>query len=156
MPKTYKEKRSAKIDRFNMPLGTDTFLNDFQKVMIERMLLNYEKKFHPKNVKRIIKNVTDRHPKSINTDISSGLLLSCNIDPTVYIFIQEINKELFGNYMPMDHIIQELLIWYVYYYKNYLRGKKNMKPPFVFIKKEKKDANLIEFEKKFKRYYKNI
>ena len=52
-----KQERYNLINRFNKSLDDGPFLELFQEVMLERLLLNIEKKYHPENVSRIINSI---------------------------------------------------------------------------------------------------
>lgn len=149
-----KEKRKELYTRLNRPVEESTFLNDFQKIMIERIFLNYEKKYNKENLKRAIWKVSNRNAKMINTNISGGLLLSCSVEPDFYLMLQELLKKITGKYQPMDEFILLLLTWFYQHYSTNLKGI-----PLPYMKKEKKiNKNKIKhlFEERFSKYYKNI
>jgi len=153
-----KQEKYNLINRFNKSPKDSPFLELFQKVMIERLLLNYEKKYHPENVRQIINSIDikgyRRNAKGINTDISGGFILSTNVDAEFYILLQEVIKEITGNYMPMDEFIHLLLTWFFQYYNK--DSKRKVKLPFVKNNKNEKNKLILSFNKQFSPFYKNI
>ena len=148
-----KEQKYNLINRFNKPLEEGPFLEIFQKVMIERLLLNKDKKYHPENVKRIIEKM-GRDAKYMNTDISNGFILSTNVDAEFYILLQETIKEVTGNYMPMDAFIHILLTWFYQYYSSDINKKVCL--PFVKKSNKRKRIMISKFNHNFSHFYKNI
>ena len=141
------------INRFNR---SPEFLEDFQTIMIERLLLNREEQYHPDNVKDILQNNKrqrfKRNSKDMNTDITGGLLLSTVVEADFYILLQEKVKELTGRYIPMNELLNLLLTWfYQLYSKN---NKYKFVAPLINVKKERKIYK--QFKKQFSPFYKNI
>lgn len=157
-----KEEKYNLINRFNKPLDEGPFLELFQKIMIERLLLNKEKQYHPENVKQIINSTKikgynhkyRRNAKSLNTDISGGFILSTNVEAEFYILLQEVVKDVTGNYMPMDEFIHILLTWFYQYYNKDSKRKINL--PFMKKPKNNKNNSVSLFNKQFSCFYKNI
>lgn len=144
-----------KYRRFNKNLSDQPFLEVFQKIMIERLLLNREGKYHPDNVARIIRNnKVRRNSKNINTDISGGYILSTEVEADFYILLQETIKKVTGNYMPMNEFIHILLTWFYQYYNKENNEKINL--PFRYNPQNKRKKLIGRFNNKFSRFYKNI
>ena len=142
-----------KIDRFNKDPEESVFIEDFQKIMTERIDLNYEKKYHLENVKKIIRRETNRPPKSINTDITGGLLLSLKVEPEIYLKIQYTLKKLTGKYMPMDEFLHFLIFYFLH---TYSKEEPKKQLPFNQINKGKRKGKLLQFNTRFRKFYKNI
>lgn len=142
-----------RIQKFNKDLEHTNFLADYQEIMIQRLNLNYINRYHEENIDRIVRSVTGRPKEAFNTDIKDGLLLTCNIEPEFYINIQNTVKKITGNYMPMNELIYLLLGHFCHVYNKKL-VKKSL--PFKQIYKGKSKSNLIKFNRKFSKYYKNI
>jgi hypothetical protein len=156
--KMTKEERNNLFHRFNKELESSPFLEVFQKIMIERLLLNADKKYHPKNVEKIINSIETRgyrrNAKSISTKITGGYILTTNVEADFYILLQETIKDVVGNYMPMDEFIHILLTWFYQYYSKNNYQKINL--PFRYNKQNKRIKLLKQFNNKFSEYYKNI
>lgn len=154
---TKKEKYNL-INRFNKSPEESPFHELFQKVMIERLLLNRERKYHPENVKQIISSIEingyRRSPKDLNTDITGGFILSTNVEAEFYILLQETIKDITGDYMAMDEFIHTLLTWFYQYYSGNSYRKINL--PFVKKRVKNKNKLISKFDCKFSKYYKNI
>lgn len=137
------------IDRFNQE-GTP-FLNNFQEVMIERLNLNYSGLATPYRCKKLIRNILNIPEKCINTKTKNGFLLSCNVEPEIYLLAQETCKKIKKSVMPMDELLHLLLVCFILTYRE--RPKPIM--PFKHVYKGKRLANLQRFQKRFSRYYPN-
>ena len=120
--------------------------------MTERLLLNHMNKFHPDNVKRIVRKIGKRPSKSFNTKITDGFLLSCRIEPELYLKIQDAVKKVTGKYIPMDELIHHLLTYFCYVYG--LEEPINILP-YQHVHKGKSRHKLNKFERRFGKYYKN-
>lgn len=137
------------IDRFNQ--GDTSFLNDFQEVMIERIGLNYDGLYTKRKADKLIRNILKRPPETLNTKIRNGFLLSCKIEPEIYLLAQEVCKKTNGEVMPMDELIPMLLTCFILSYH------KDPKPilPFKHKHKGMRYLNLYRFQKTFSKYYCN-
>lgn len=152
---TTHEGKKILLNRFNRSTEESSYLEDFQEIMKERLLLSHYRKYNKKDVDRIIWRVTNRNPRMINTDIGDGFLLSCNVEADFYILLQEKLKQLTGKHWPMDEFIMLLLSWFYTTYKD----KKiiNKKLPLKQSNNYRKKIYLKnKFHNKFKKYYKNI
>lgn len=153
-----KEEKYNLINRFNKQPDRSMFLEDFQKIMIERLLLNRDGYYHPDNVAQIITTMNNqqyrRNSKDINTDISGGFILSTVVEADFYILLQEKIKELTGKYMVMDEFLHLLLSWFFQYYAG--NPKKRIKEPLVKRNQNKENKLISAFNKQFSRYYQNI
>lgn len=143
------------IHRFNKPTDESNYLYDFQKVMLERLILSEIGKYNKINVKRIIKRLTDRNVNQLDTDIANGLLLACNVNAEFYILLQELIYNITGDYMPMDDFIQLLLTWFYVKYTKELKGRECNDLPFNRIYKGRSLINQIRFKKRFSKHFKN-
>ncbi len=145
------KKRIMVKDRFNKPLNESKFLEIFQEMMLDRMILNQTGEYNKRNERRIIKRISGRNPNTVNLDIKEGLLLTCSVEPEFYLLMQETALKVFGDYIPADELIHELLSWFIYYYlpKNTPKRSK----PYAEVKHP---SNVAKFERRFKKYYKNI
>ena len=141
------------INRFNKDPKTTVFFNEFQEIMIQRLSLNYMDMYHKDNIEKIIRFTLNKPANTINTKIRNGLLLSCNIEPELYIKIQETVKKLTGNYTAMDELIHFLLTYFCYIYSKGYAPKKEL--PYKQINKGKRFQKLLTFQKRFKKYYPN-
>jgi hypothetical protein len=150
--KQSKKERSLAINRFNKSLEESKFLEEFQNIMIERLNLSHERKFNKINVNRIITQYSNKRSRQMNTEIKNGFLLSCVIEPEIYIKIQDIIKKLTGSYQPMDQLIHLLLLWFC---KEYTKDGKRRVFPFERRFKGIRYAKLALFHKKFSNYYCN-
>lgn len=91
---------------------------------------------------------------NINLKIKGGLLLCCNIEAEEFVLFQETNKRMFGEYVPIDQVLQLLISWYICYYHPNNKNK-NLLP----LKKRENRTRydkIKSFENRFKKYYKNI
>jgi hypothetical protein len=145
--------RKSKLDRFNRDPEKTNFFDDFQNVMIERLSLNRMGMYHPDNVDQIIKDITGKPPISINASISGGFLLSCSIEPEMYIIIQDIMKKLTGKYTSMDELIHLLLSYFVFTYRDLPKAKNVF--PFKRVKPGRALKKLHRFHYLFRKYYSN-
>jgi hypothetical protein len=137
------------IDRFNQ---SDTpFLNNFQEVMIERLNLNYSGLATPHRCKTIVKKVLNFPEKCMNVKTKKGFLLSCNVEPEIYILAQETCKKITNSVMPMDELLHLLLVCFILTY----RERPNPVIPFKHVRKGARLKNLQLFQKRFSRYYHN-
>lgn len=144
--------KRKKEDRFNCDPDQTVFLQDFQKIMTERLILNHERKYHPKNIAKIIRQEANRPANSINTKIKNGFFLSLNIEPELYLKIQWTFKKLTGKLIPMDELIFFLLTYFVHTYSR--EPKKQL--PFNQVYKGRSKVKLLKFNSRFRKYYKNI
>jgi hypothetical protein len=145
--------RKSKIDRFNRDPRLSSFFEDFQNVMIERLNLNCIDKYHPDNVDRIINEVTGKSPKSMNASIDGGFLLSCVIEPEMYLMLQDIMKKLTGEYTSMDELIHFLLSYFVYVYHDLPKIKNTL--PFKRVRPGRSLKRVHRFHRLFRRFYSN-
>ena len=142
-----------KEDRFNKDPKESVFIEDFQKVMIDRMELNYEKKYTLENIAKIIRKETNRPPNSINTNITGGLLLSLKVEPEIYLKIQETLKRITGDFMPIDEFLHYLILYFLH---TYSKAEIKKQLPFNQKYKGRSKAKLLRFNSRFRRFYKNI
>ena len=149
--KTLKGKVSI-IDKFNKNTEESNFLNEFQEIMLQRLNLNYIDKYHKKNIERIIKTTINQPGNYFNTNIKNGFLLTCNVEPELYLKIQDTAKKITGNYLPMDELIHLLLTYFCHVYEKN-PPKKDL--PYKHIFKGKSLTNLHLFQKQFSKFYKN-
>lgn len=140
------------INRFNKDPHKLKFFENFQEIIIQRLNLNYINKYNKKNVNRIIRSITGKPKGYINTDIKKGFLLTCNVEPEIYIQIQETAKKVTGDFLPMDELIYHLLTYFCYIYKD--KNPKNILP-YKHRYKGKSLSKLIKFQNRFTNYYKN-
>lgn len=137
------------IDRFNQ---VDTpFLNDFQEVMLERMNLNYDGIATPYRCKKLVRRILNRPEKCLNIKTKEGFLLSCNVEPEIYLLAQETCKKVNNAVMPMDELLHLLLVCFILTYQR--RPKPVL--PFSHTRKGASLDNLRKFQNKFSRYYHN-
>ena len=115
-----RSRRISNTERFNKDPKTSDFLNKFQKIMIQRLDLNHINKYHKDNIEQIMKSTINQKYSAINTKIDGGFTLSCNVEPELYIEIQDVAKKITGDYMSMDELIHLLLTYFVHTYRNYL------------------------------------
>lgn len=137
------------IDRFNQ---TDTpFLNNFQEVMLEKLNLNYDGLATKNRCKQLVRNILNRPDKYLNMKTKDGFLLSCSVEPEIYIMAQETCKKTNNSVMPMDELIHLLLTCFILTYRN------DPKPilPFKHVRKGMKFNNLRKFQNTFSKYYHN-
>jgi hypothetical protein len=137
------------IDRFNQ--GNTSFLEDFQEVMIERICLNYDKSYTKRKADKLIRNILKRPPETLNTKIRDGFLLSCKIEPELYLLAQETCRKTNGELMPMDELIPMLLTCFILSYHKVTRPVL----PFKHKRKVLRYRNLYRFQKTFGKYYHN-
>ena len=147
-----KKEKHDFINRFNKDTDKSSFLENFQKLMLERLILNREKSYHPENLQILLNK--DKNLKSINLSISDGFILSTTIEADFYILLQEKIHDLTGRYMPMDEFLNLLMTWfYQYYTKN---EKNRIKEPLVKIKRNNNKQLVSKFNNVFSAYYENI
>jgi hypothetical protein len=141
--------KSKIIDRFNQ---TDTsFLNDFQEVMLERLNLNYDGLATKYRCNKLVRNILKRPASCLNISTKEGFLLSCNIEPEIYLLAQEACIKTNNSVMPMDELIHLLLTCFILTYR------KDPKPtmPFKHVRKGVRFNNLRKFQNTFSKYYQN-
>lgn len=141
--------RVKSIDRFNQS-NTD-FLNNFQKVMLERINLNYDGLATKYRINKLIRNILNRPPKCMNIKIKDGFLLSCNVEPEIYIMAQETCKKINNSVMPMDELLHLLLVCFILTYRNETKSIL----PFKHSRKGLRFNNLRKFQNTFSKYYDN-
>ena len=153
---TTNESKRILLGRFNKTEEESTYIEDFQRIMKERLLLSKHRKYNREEIKRIIWRETNRNPNMINTDVSGGFLLSCNVEAEFYILLQEKLKKFTGKHWPMDEFILLLLSWFYFSYQEKEKINNKILPlkkgPIYFKRKKLKR----KFENQFKRYFKNI
>lgn len=137
------------IDRFNQ--GDSSFLKDFQEVMIERINLNYDETYTKKKADKLIRNLLSRPPNTLNTKIRDGFILSCKVEPEIYLLAQEACKKINNSVMPMDELIHTLLVCFILSYQ----GKPRPIMPFKHARKGLRFNNLRKFQNTFSKYYHN-
>lgn len=137
------------IDRFNK--ANTPFLNNFQEVMLERMNLNYDGLATKYRCNKLVRNVLKRPKDCLNIKTKDGFLLSCNVEPEIYLLAQETCKKINDSVMPMDELLHLLLVCFILTYKN------NICPtiPFKHIRKGARFNNLRKFQNTFSKYYHN-
>jgi hypothetical protein len=137
------------IDRFNQ--AHTTFLNDFQEVMLERLNLNYDQLYTKARTDKLVRNILNRPSTCLNTKIKEGFLLSCNVEPEIYLLIQETCKKTNNSVMAIDELLHSLLVCFILSYRE------NPKPilPFRHTRKGARFNNLHKFQKTFSKYYPN-
>jgi hypothetical protein len=145
--------RTSKLDRFNKDPQRSNFIKEFQEIMIQRLNLNYIDKYHKKNIAQIVRSTVNRPLNTINTRIKGGFTLSCNVEPELYIQIQETAKKITGDYVPIDELIHLLLTYFCDTYKGSL--PKNQLP-YKHVFKGRSFSKLLLFQKQFFPYYSNI
>lgn len=141
--------RAKFIDRFNQ---TDTpFLNDFQEVMLERLNLNYDGLATKYRCNKLVRRILNRPGNCLNIKTKDGFLLSCNIEPEIYILAQETCKKINNSVMPMDELLHMLLTCFILTYR------KNPEPalPFKHTRKGLRFNNLRKFQNTFSKNYHN-
>ena len=141
--------RFKTIDRFNQ--DDSPFLNNFQEVMIERLNLNYNGLATKYRCKKLVTSILKYPEKCMNIKTKDGFLLSCNIEPEIYILVQETCKKINGSVMPMDALMHQLLVCFILTYQK--RTKAVL--PFKHTRKGVSLNNLQKFQKRFSRYYSN-
>lgn len=155
MPKQTREEKNILINRFNRPIEDDNFIESFQEIMIERLLLNRDRKYHPKNLEQIIKGSRwkgeRKNSRNTRLDISGGFLLSTTVEADFYILLQELIKDMTGNYMPMDEFLNLLLSWFYQYYAGGRTNKEKL--PFKKINRKNKKRKIKQFNKQFSKFY---
>lgn len=151
---TNKLKKSTQVQRYNLYNRfnkSKKFLELYQRIMIPRIFLNYDKKYSKKEANKIVTNIGKTKFSDFNTNIKGGLLLSCNVEAEFYLKLQELLNDITGEYQLMDEFIVYLLHWFYWFYAN----PNNKKAPYIPLTKRK--INLKKrFNKRFKKYYKNI
>lgn len=135
------------IDRFNQ--SNTPFLEDFQDVMIERINLNYDRSYTKSKMNKLIRNILNRPPNCLNTKIQDGFLLSCKVEPEIYLLAQEACKKINNSVIPMDELIHTLLVCFILSYQ------KTPKPimPFKHTRKGARFGRLRKFQNTFSKYY---
>ena len=141
--------RIKSIDRFNQT--STSFLNDFQEVMIERMNLNYDGIATKYRYTKLVRKILNRPEKCLNIKTKDGFLLSCNVEPEIYLLAQETCKKINNSVMPMDELLHMLLVCFILTYR------KHPVPvlPFKHVHKGASLNNLHKFQNTFSKYYHN-
>ena len=145
--------RVSLINRFNKDPKYSDFPSKFQNIMIQRLNLNYIDKYHKKNIDKIVRSVTNNPSNTINTKIANGFLLTCNVEPELYINIQETAKKITGDFLPIDELIYLLLSYFCFTYNKDLPEKEL---PYKHVLKGKSRSKLFRFQKRFEKFYGNI
>ena len=140
------------INKFNKDPRKSNFLNEFQEIMLQRLNLNHIQKYHKDNIKKIIRTTINKPENYFNTNIKNGFLLTCNVEPELYLKIQDTAKKITGDYLPMDELIHLLLTYFCHVYEKDL--PKNQLP-YKHTFKNKSFTNLLLFQKRFSKFYKN-
>lgn len=141
--------RSKSVDRFNK--AHTPFLKDFQEVMLERINLNYDGSYSKAKADKLIRNILNQNPACLSLRIKDGFVLSCKVEPEIYLRIQETCKKINDSVMPMDELIHMLLVCFILTYHNV------PKPvlPFRHTRKGLRFNNLRKFQSRFSKYYHN-
>jgi hypothetical protein len=146
--------RRNKINRFNGDPNKSKYFEDFQNIIIECINLQRSGKYNQKNINKVIRSLGNRNPNSINTDITKNFLVSCEIEPEIYIKIQNIVKTLTNQYTPMDEFIYLLLTHFIHIYGSFPKIKVSV--PYKRVRPGNALKKLKAFHLNFKKYYHNI
>jgi hypothetical protein len=148
-------KAPERINRFN---NKHNFIHQYQKIMIERLLLNRNNEYHPDNIKHILHTIGSkdyvRNENSISTRITGGLILTTKVEADFYVLLQEKIKDLTGEYASMDEFLHLLLTWFYQYYSKPV--EKRISAPLVRKKTKPTSRIHLSFKNHFSPYYKNI
>ena len=147
-----KRGRRSILNKFNADPKSSDFIKNFQEIMIQRINLDHTNQFSKRNVERIVQSTINRSAKTINTD-TKDFLLTCKVEPELYITIQETAKKITGDYIAMDELIYLLLTYFCDVYKG--RLPKN-ELPYKHVNKGRSRKHLLLFQKKFEKYYSHI
>jgi len=143
---------TGNINRLNRKLSDGPFINNFIKILQEAIILHDNGIYNKEYIQK--KFPTNRWAGNVSP--TDDLLISSKINPTDYIVLQYILKKLTGTHWEMDKVIDFLINWFIYVYKDsiYQINKKNM--PFYLRDRNIRKKRLELFESRFKKYYKNI
>ena len=141
------------LDKFNQDPKSSDFIKNFQQIMIQRLNLNHTNRYSKTNVERIVQSIVNRSARTINTQIKDDFLLTCKVEPELYINIQETAKKITGDYIAMDELIYLLLTYFCNVYKSNL--PKN-ELPYKHVNKGRSKNKLLLFQNRFEKYYSNI
>lgn len=146
--------RYSNYGKFNLDPTEFKFIEKFQRIMIRRLDLNRTNCYSKSNIGRIVLNELPQggRAKSINTSIKGGFNVRVNLEPELYILIQETAMKITGNYMPMNSLIHLLLTYFCDTYKG---DEPKQHLPFNQTRKNKRYLRLLRFQSRFKKYYKN-
>jgi hypothetical protein len=147
-----KRGRKPKLDKFNKDPKTSEFIANYNRFLLHRLNLNHSDKYNPENIDLIIRSILNLPSNAINSKIAGGFLLSCNIEPELYLKIQETAKRITGDYIAMDDLIHTLLTYFCHVYQD--RLPKN-ELPYKHVFKGRRFKNLIAFQHRFGKYYHN-
>ena len=151
-----KKRDSKRIFNLYSRLNVDNqrTLETYIAAFSEKLGLLTNKKLTDNNLKRIYHTHGIDSTRTVNTDFQNGVLLSADIEPEIYVFVQKQLKKMTGKYWPMNDFIVLLLNWFYQYYNE--NNKFKVESPLVKNKKTKKNNKICLFENKFRKYYKNI
>lgn len=150
--KQIRKNKPKRLNRFNLDPKNDQFINNFQEILRERLILSYIKKYNLINVNRITIRHAKTNSKNMDTKVKDGLLLSCRVQPEIYLRVQDILKKVIGQHLPMDEFLEFLLMYFVYIYGRDVRHPKII-PPFRSVNPGASYKNLKKFQNTFGKYY---
>lgn len=142
----------SKRSKFNTPIETSPFLKNFQDLLLAKMIMVKEGTYSKEAMDLAIVQLTGQKPRDINMNIDP-IQITCDLEPALYLRVQETAKKLTGEVMPMDELVRLLLTYFVVCYG----GKTVLKKfqPFIRAKPSQRLHRLDKFKIRFGKYFKN-
>lgn len=138
--------------KFNTPPEASPFLRNFQDLLLAKMIMVKEETYSKEAMDRSIVQLTGQKARDINMDIDP-IQIACDLEPALYLRVQETAKKLTGDVMPMDELVRILLTYFVVCYG----GKTVLKKfqPFIRVNPSQRLDRLSKFKIRFGKYFKN-
>jgi hypothetical protein len=139
--------RTKTINRFNQDPDKYPFIRQFQEIMIAKLTGDLTRK----QIRELVLNKFKRPLNSIKVNPKDLLLLSVEVEPEIYILVQETTKKITGNYISIEQLLHLLLTSFIETYRK--EPFKNI--PFKHVRKGARYKALQRFQERFSPQYHN-
>ncbi len=137
--------RKSTANRFNQDPNEGPLIRQFQEIMIAKLSGDLTKK----EIKTLIESKFKRPLDSISVNPKNLLLLSTEVEPEIYILVQETAKKVTGDYIPIEQLLHLLLTTFIQTY----RHEPFKKIPFIHARKGARFKALRAFQSRFSNEY---
>ena len=155
MEKPMEPKNRGKLSnrsKFNTPPEASPFLRNFQELLLTKMIMIKEGTYSKMAMDQAIVQLTGQKARDINMSIDP-IQITCDLEPALYLRIQETAKKITGDVVPMDELVRLLLTYFVVCYGGGYVLKKFQ--PFIRTNPSQRLDRLSKFKIRFGKYFKN-
>ena len=139
--------RTKTINKFNQDPDKYPYIRQFQEIMIAKLTRDLTSK----ELKTLINYKFKRPVGSIKVNPEKLIILTTEVEPEIYILVQETAKKVTGDYLPMEQLLHLLLTTFIKAYE-----KEPFKfLPFKHIRKGARFKTLRKFQDQFSQHYPN-